>query len=155
MVGVLKVARRTLIWAFIQGTILLGFTGINPFSNTSLVIRALMLIVAIVLAASLIPNSYLRRFAANASDERPKRGSGLLLLVSIFGPLLMVIVSIAAISVNLDNLKLIDQLGTPFIDPRSATYIIIQFAVLGFISLAALAWNLLNLIRSRGTEQVA
>lgn len=155
MVGTLKMARRTLNWAFVQGTILLGFTALNPFSNTSLVVRSLMLIVALILAAGLIPNSYLHRFTANAFDERPKRGSGLLVFVSIFGPLFVAIVSIVAISINLDNLKLIDQLGTPFIDPQSATYIIIQFAIVGLISLAALAWNSLDLIRSRSPAQAA
>jgi len=151
----LKVARRTLIWAFVQGTILLGFSALNPFFSTNLVVRAFMLIAAIILAAGLIPNSYLHRFAASKFDERPERGFGIMVLVSIFSPLFMLIVSILAISTNLDNLELIDQLGTSFIDPQSANYIIIQFAILGLFSLAAFAWNLLDLIRSRGSAQAA
>lgn len=151
----LRIARRTLIWAFIQGAILLGFSGLSPFSSTNLVVRAFMLIVTIILAAGLIPNSYLHRFAESKFDARPERGFGIMVLVSIISPFFMLIVSILAISINLDNLELIDQLGTPFIDPQSATYIIIEFAILGFISLAALAWNSLDLIRSRGTAQAA
>ena len=151
----LKVARRTLKWAFVQGTILLGFSALNPFSSTNLVVRVLMLIVAIILAAGLIPNSYLHRFAASKFDERPKRGFGIMVLVSIIGPFLMLIVSILAISTNLDNLELIDKLGTPFIDPQSATSIIILFAILGLVSLAAFVWNLLDLFLSRGTAQAA
>ncbi len=151
----LKVARRTLKWAFVQGTILVGLSALNPFSSTNLVVRAFMLIVTMILAAGLIPNSYLHRFAASKFDARPERGFGIMVLVSIVGPFFMLIVSVFAISTNLDNLELIDQLGTPFIDPQSATYIIIEFAILGFISLAALAWNSLDLIRSRGTAQAA
>ncbi len=153
MSGVLKVARRTLIWAFVQGSILLGFTALSPFSHPSLAVRGLMLIVAKVLAAGLIPNSYLHRFSANAFVERPKRGSGLLLLISILGPLLMITLATFAIAANLDTLRLIDELGVEFTDPRSAIYNIVQYAILGIVSLFLLVWNLLDLIRSRGAAQ--
>lgn len=153
MIGVLRVAKRTLSWVFLQGTILLGFTGLNPFSNISLVVRALMLIIAIILAAGLIPNSYLHRFSANAFVERPKRGSGLLLLISILGPLLVITLATFAIAANLDTLRLIDELGVEFTDPRSAIYNIVQYAILGIVSLFLLVWNLLDLIRDRGAAQ--
>ena len=61
MIGVLRVAQRTLIWVFVQGIILLGFSALNPFSDTAAVVRVLMLIVAAILAAGIFPNSYLHR----------------------------------------------------------------------------------------------
>jgi len=45
----LKVARRTLIWVFAMGGILLSFSALNPFSSTALVMRLLMLILAVIL----------------------------------------------------------------------------------------------------------
>ena len=86
MIGVLRVARRTLSWVFVQGIILLGFSALNPFSDTAAVVRVLMLIVAAILAAGIFPNSYLHRFAANSLDQRPERGSRLLVLISTLGP---------------------------------------------------------------------
>ncbi|MCH8093353.1 MAG: hypothetical protein IH858_10435 [Chloroflexi bacterium] len=155
MSGVLKVARRTLIWVFAMGGILLSFSALNPFSSTALVMRLLMLILAVILAAGLFPNSYLHRFAVSSLDQRPERGSRLMVMISVFGPLVFLVISASAIAANLDNLQLINQLGVEFIDPRSAVYTIIQYSLLGFVSLVFLIWNLVDLIRARGAAQAA
>ena len=155
MNGVLRVARRTLSWVFLQGIILLGFTALIPFSATTLIVRVLMLILAVVLAVGLLPNSYLHRFKENSLEQRPERGSRLLLLISILGPLLMITIAGFAIAAKLDTLRLIDELGVEFTDPRSAIYNIVQYAILGTVSIFILVWNLLDLILARGTAQSA
>ncbi len=155
MIGVLRVARRTLIWVFVQGIILLGFSALNPFSDTAAVVRVLMLIVAAILAAGIFPNSYLHRFAANSLDQQPQRGSRLLVLISTLSPFFMFTLAPFAIAANLDTLRLIDELGVEFANPRSAIYNIVQYAILGIVSLFLLIWNLLDLIRGRGAAQAA
>ena len=155
MNGVLRVAKRTLSWVFLQGIILLGFTALNPLSATTLIVRVLMLIVAVILAAGLFPNSYLHRFAANSLDQRPERGSRLLVLIAILGPLLMVSIAALAIAAKLDTLRLLDELGVEFTDPRSAIYNIVQYAILGTVSVFLLVWNLLDLILARSDAQAA
>lgn len=153
MIGVLRVARRTLTWVFLLGTILLGFSALNPFSETAIFVRVLMLVVAVILAVGLLPNSYLHRFTASSLDQRPERGSSLLVLISILGPLFMIALSASAIAANLDTLRLIDELGVEFTDARSATYNIVQYAILGMVSLFILVWNLLDLILARDSAQ--
>ena len=153
MIGVLRVTKRTLSWAFLQGTILLGLSALNPYSDTAIVVRVLMLIVAVILAVGLFPNSYLHRFAASSLEQRPERGSSLLVLISTLGPLFMIVLSASAIAANLDTLRLIDELGVEFTDPRWEIYNIVQYAILGTVSLVVLVLNLLDLIRSRGTSR--
>ena len=153
MIGVLRVTKRTLSWAFLQGTILLGLSALNPYSDTAIVVRVLMLIVAVILAVGLFPNSYLHRFTASSLDQRPERGSSLLVLISTLGPLFMIVLSASAIAANLDTLRLIDELGVEFTDPRWEIYNIVQYAILGTVSLVVLVLNLLDLIRSRGTSR--
>lgn len=153
MIGVLRVTKRTLSWAFLQGTILLGLSALNPYSDTAIVVRVLMLIVAVILAVGLFPNSYLHRFTASSLEQRPERGSSLLVLISTLGPLFMIVLSASAIAANLDTLRLIDELGVEFTDPRWEIYNIVQYAILGTVSLVVLVLNLLDLIRSRGTSR--
>ena len=153
MIGILRVTRPTLSWVFLQGFILLGFFAVNPFSDTVIVIRVSMLIVAVILAVGLLPNSYLHRFTANSLDQRPKRGSNLLVLISTLGPLILIAIAGFAIAANLDTLRLIDELRVEFTDPRWEIYNIVQYAILGTVSLVVLVLNLLDLIRSRGTSR--
>lgn len=131
------------------GIILLGSTALDPFSDMSVSARVILLIVAAVLAAGLIPNSYLHRFTAGSFDRTPRQSSRLILLLSVFGPLLLAAVSVFGMVANLDTLRLIERLEITFIDPPSAIYDLILFAVLGSISLLLLAWNLVDLIRMR------
>lgn len=153
MIGVLRVTKRTLSWAFLQGTILLGLSALNPYSDTAIVVRVLMLIVAVILAVGLFPSSYLHRFTASSLEQRPERGSSLLVLISTLGPLFMIVLSASAIAANLDTLRLIDELGVEFTDPRWEIYNIVQYAILGTVSLVVLVLNLLDLIRSRRTSR--
>ena len=153
MIGVLRVTKRTLSWVFLQGTILLGLSALNPYSDTAIVVRVLMLIVAVILAVGLFPNSYLHRFTASSLEQRPERGSSLLVLISTLGPLFMIVLSASAIAANLDTLRLIDEIGVEFTDPRWEIYNIVQYAILGTVSLVILVLNLLDLIRSRGTSR--
>ena len=153
MIGVLRVTKRTLSWVFLQGTILLGLNALNPYSDTAIVVRVLMLIMAVILAVGLFPNSYLHRFTARSLEQRPERGSSLLVLISTLGPLFMIVLSASAIAANLDTLRLIDELGVEFTDPRWEIYNIVQYAILGTVSLVVLVLNLLDLIRSCGTSR--
>ena len=153
MIGVLRVTKRTLSWVFLQGTILLGLSALNPYSDTAIVVRVLMLIVAVILAVGLFPNSYIHRFTASSLEQRPERGSSLLVLISTLGPLFMIVLSASAIAANLDTLRLIDELRVEFTDPRWEIYNIVQYAILGTVSLVVLVLNLLDLIRSRGTSR--
>ena len=153
MIGVLRVTKRTLSWVFLQGTILLGLSALNPYSDTAIVVRVLMLIVAVILAVGLFPNSYIHRFTASSLEQRPERGSSLLVLISTLGPLFMIVLSASAIAANLDTLRLIDELMVEFTDPRWEIYNIVQYAILGTVSLVVLVLNLLDLIRSRGTSR--
>ena len=153
MIGVLRVTKRTLSWVFLQGTILLGLSALNPYSDTAIVVRVLMLIVAVILAVGLFPNSYLHRFTASSLEQRPERGSSLLVLISTLSPLFMIVLSASAIAANLDTLRLIDEIGVEFTDPRWEIYNIVQYAILGTVSLVILVLNLLDLIRSRGTSR--
>ena len=130
MIGVLRVTKRTLSWVFLQGTILLGFSAFNPYSDTVIVARVLMLIVAVILVVGLLPNSYLHGFTANSLDQGPKRGSNLLILISTLGPLILIAIAGFAIAANLDTLRLIDELGVEFTDPRWEIYNIVQYAIL-------------------------
>ena len=138
---------------FLEGAFLLGFSAIHPFSDTAMVVRVLTLIVAVVLAEGLLSNSYLHRFAANSLDHRPERGSSLLVLISTLGPLFIIVLAAFAIAANLDTLRLIDELGVEFTDPRSTIYNIVPYAILGIVSLFLLVWNLLDLILARGNAQ--
>lgn len=148
-----RLMRRTLILAILIAVVLLAIDIFSPYEDTSLFIRLAMVVAASVLAAGLIPGSYIHR-AIDILLDRPNLGSPTLISVAaVAGPLFIVGVSAFAVYDGFYMLNLIEELELTFLDPQEVRYNAAWFAAVGILSLIFLLSNLLDIARTRGSTR--
>ena len=150
-----RLTRRTLIGISILAILMLGFGVLNPYSDTSIYLKLIQLVPIAVLAAGLIPGSYIHKFIDSLLD-RPERGSfTLIAIIAIGGPLFLAIVSGLAAYDRIYMLQLIEELDLSFLSSDEARYNFVRYSVIGIASLILFVWNLLDLLKARSAARTA
>ena len=150
-----RLIRRTLVWVAFIPIVMLAFGVFNPYSDATLYVRVILMIPASVIAAGLIPGSYIHKFL-DAFTDRPQLGP--LTLISLFaiaGPLFLTVVSALGAYDQIYMLQLIQELDLSFIDSQEVQYNFVSFSVLGIAALVLFVWNSLDLLRARFSAQAA
>jgi len=150
-----RLIRRTLAGFSFLAVLMLAFGVFNPYIDVTLYVRVILLIPASVIAAGLIPGSYIHKFL-DAFTNRPQLGP--LTLISLFaiaGPLFLAVVSALGAYDQIYMLQLIQELDLSFIDSQEVQYNFVSFSVLGIAALVLFVWNSLDLLRARFSAQAA
>ena len=150
-----RLTRRTLVGLSILAILMLAFAVFNPYSDASIYIKLISVVPIAVLAAGLIPGSYIHKFI-DFLVNRPERGSSTLIaLIAIGGPLFLAIVSGLAAYDRIYMLQLIQELDLSFLDSREVRYNFVRYTVVGFGSLILFVWNSLDLLKVRSSARAA
>ncbi|MCH8093351.1 MAG: hypothetical protein IH953_02045 [Chloroflexi bacterium] len=146
--------RRSLIWVTLMAIAILAYRVFDPYRDTSLFIRLAMVVAASVLAAGLIPGSYIHRFIDILLD-RPNLGSPKIISVTaVAGPLLVVGVSAFGVYDQIFILtNLIEEFGLTFLDPHEARFNAAWYAAIGILSVIFLLSNLLDIVRATASAR--
>ncbi len=150
-----RLIRRTLVWVAFIPIVMLAFGVFNPYRDATLYVRVILMIPASVIAAGLIPGSYIHKFL-DAFTDRPQLGP--LTLISLFaiaGPLFLTVVSGLVAYDRIYMLQLIQELDLSFLDSREVRYNFVRYTVLGIASLVLFVWNSLDLLRARSSTRAA
>lgn len=149
-----RLMRRSLIWVTLIAIALLALDIFDPYGDTSLFIRLAMVVAASVLAAGLIPGSYIHR-AIDILLDRPNLGSPTLIsIAAIAGPLLAVGVAAFGVYDRIYVLpNLIEKFELTFLDPQEARYNAAWYAAIGILSVLFLLSHLLDMARTRGSAR--
>jgi len=149
-----RLMRRSLIWVTLIAIAILGFRIFDPYRDTSLFIRLAMVVAASVLAAGLIPGSYIHR-AIDILLDRPNLGSpALISIAAVAGPLFVIGVSAFGVYDQIYVLtNLIEEFKLTFLDPQEVLYNTAWFAAIGILSLLFLIANLLDMARTRDSPR--
>lgn len=148
-----RLIRRTLAGFSFLAVLMLAFGVFNPYIDVTLYVRVILLIPASVIAAGLIPGSYIHKFL-DAFTNRPQLGP--LTLISLFaiaGPLFLAVVSALGAYDQIYMLQLIQELDLSFIDSQEVQYNFVSFSVLGIAALVLFVWNAFDLLRARSSAQ--
>ena len=150
-----RLIRRTLVGFSFLAVLILAFGVFNPYSDATIYIRLIMLVPASVLVAGLIPGSYILKLI-DTFVARPQLGSPILItLLTIPGPLFLVVVSGLVAYDRIYMLQLIQELDLSFLDSREVRYNFVRYTVLGIASLVLFVWNSLDLLKARSSAQAA
>lgn len=150
-----RLIRRTLVGLSILAIVMLAFGVFNPYSDTSIYLRLIPLVPIAVLAAGLIPGSYIHKFI-DSLVNRPERGSfTLIAIIAIGGPLFLVVVAALVAYDRIYMLQLIQELNLSFLDSREVRYNFVRYTVVGFGSLILFVWNSLDLLKARSSARAA
>lgn len=150
-----RLTRRLLVGISILAIVMLAFGVFNPYSDTSIYLRLIPLVPIAVLAAGLIPGSYIHKFI-DFLVNRPERGSfTLIAILAIGGPLFLVVVAALVAYDRIYMLQLIQELNLSFLDSREVRYNFVRYTVVGFGSLILFVWNSLDLLKARSSGRAA
>ncbi|MCH8093350.1 MAG: hypothetical protein IH953_02040 [Chloroflexi bacterium] len=150
-----RLLRRTLAGFSFLAVLMLAFGVFNPYSDVTLYVRVILLVPASVIAAGLIPGSYIHKFL-DAFTNRPQLGPlAVISLFAIAGPLFLTVVSALGAYAQIYMLQLIQELDLSFIDSQEVQYIFVSFSVLGIAALVLFVWNAFDLIRARSSAQAS
>ena len=150
-----RLIRRTLVGLSILAIMMLAFGVFNPYSDTSLYVRLIPLVPIAVLAAGLIPGSYIHKFV-DSLVNRPERGSFTpIAILAIGGPLFLVVVAALVAYDRIYMLQLIQELSLSFLDSREVRYNFVRYTAVGFGSLILFVWNSLDLLKARSSARAA
>lgn len=150
-----RLTRRLLVGISILAIVMLAFGVFNPYSDTSLYARLIPLVPIALLAAGLIPGSYIHKFI-DSLVNRPERGSfTLMALLAVGGPLFLVVVSGLVAYDRVYMLQLIQELDLSFLDSREVRYNFVRYTVVGIGSLILFVWNLMDLLKARSSARAA
>ena len=150
-----RLIRRTLVGLSILAIVMLAFGVFNPYSDTSLYLRLIPLVPIALLAAGLIPGSYIHKFI-DSLVNRPERGSfTLIAIIAIGGPLFLAVVSGLGAYDRVYMLQLIRELDLSFIDSREVRYNFVRYTVLAIASLVLFVWSSLDLLKARSSARAA
>ena len=150
-----RLIRRTLAGFSFLAILMLAFSVFNSYSDVTLYVRVILLVPASLIAAGLIPGSYIHKFL-DAFTNRPQLGPQTLIYIfAIAGPLFLAVVSALGVYDQIYMLQLIQELNLSFINSQEVQYNFVSFSVLGIASLILFGWNLLDLLKARSSARAA
>lgn len=148
----MRFIRQTLIGLTLIAVLMLAFGVFNPHSDVSLAVRLIMLAVAAILVAGLIPGSYVHQFI-DFLISRPELGSRPIITISaVFGPLILVAFSALGVYSQIDTLQFIDEMNIDFLDARESRFYALRFATVGTVSFILFLWNAMDWVRGRNAS---
>lgn len=148
-----RLIRRTLIGLTLTAVLMLAFGVFNPYSDISLAVRLILVAVASILVAGIIPGSYIHQFV-DFLTSRPELGSRRIITISaIFGPLILVAFAALGVYSQIDTLQFIDEMNIDFLDAREARFNALRFATVGIVSFILFLWNAVYWVRGRNVVQ--
>ena len=148
----LRIVHRTILVFILLGTLMLGFSAINPYSDASVPSRVLRMLVVAILAAGLIPGSYIHRFVGKIGADSPERSTLIVIVPAVIVPFVLVVLFVFAALDRAYMSRLVEELNLRFLNPSEITFYLVQFVALAVGSGILLVVNTIDLIKARDSS---
>ena len=134
-------------------SLMLGFEALNPHSETAPIVRVVLLVVIAFLIVGVLPGSYLQRRIQGASQTEAVRRSRLLRIVSLAGPIILLVPSSLLAYSQYSTLSFIDNTYLSGLDRGEVMFNIIRFWTQSGASLVWLVLIAAALVKKEPQDQ--
>lgn len=133
--------RRTASGVVLLLSLMIGSVAVDPYSETSVIVRIALLLVIALLIVGILPGSYLQRRIQAASHKESVLRSRLLRVTGLMTPTVMVALSTLMVLYGYDSLRFIDSTNIGTIDRGAVKFNLVRWWAIG---LAAVVWLVLS-----------
>lgn len=152
MAGKLRIVHRTILGFILLGTLMLGFSALNHYSDASVLSRVLKIVFVAILVAGLIPGSYIHRFVGKIGADSPERSILVVLISAVIVPFVLVVLFVLAALDRAYMNRLVGELNLRFLNPSEISFFLVQFLALAIVSGILLVVNTIDLIKARDSS---